>query len=210
MDDGRFSETTKRLLAKRVGYLCSNPNCGCSTVGPHLSEDKTISIGEGAHICAASPNGPRFDISMSDTERKSSDNGIWLCAICATKIDRDLERFSVDVLRHWKKNAEYKAQTQLDNPSSEHFRVAQPAIKPPLDYQRQALGQVITHLRKSGVKSLSLPQLERFLSEPLRDNIDPIFEPLSVQSVADAIDEFIHTGKLSIKNELLVLSKYNE
>ena len=56
-----FSEQTKQLLAKRVGYRCSNPNCQKPTSGSNLDPNKATNIGVAAHICAAAPRGPRYD-----------------------------------------------------------------------------------------------------------------------------------------------------
>jgi len=64
------------------------------------------SVGVAAHICAASPGGPRFDPMMISAERTSIENGIWLCAAHAVLIDRDVARFPVDVLRAWKSQHE--------------------------------------------------------------------------------------------------------
>ena len=50
-----FSVKTKEKLAKRVAYRCSNPQCRKPTIGPKDESDGTISIGEAAHIRAASP-----------------------------------------------------------------------------------------------------------------------------------------------------------
>jgi hypothetical protein len=54
---------------------------------------------------------------MSDEERRSPENGIWLCANCATEIDKDPTRFPVSLLRQWKEDAEYEALKLLENPS---------------------------------------------------------------------------------------------
>lgn len=114
---GDFSEGTIEVLAKRVGYLCARASCRRSTVGPHSSEIKATLVGEAAHICAASSLGPRYDPSMSDEEQRSPDNGIWLCANCATEIDKDPARFPVSLLRQWKSAAEDEALKLLENPS---------------------------------------------------------------------------------------------
>jgi hypothetical protein len=50
-----FSLTTKELLAKRVGYLCSNPKCQQPTSGPQEDPSKAVNIGVACHITAASP-----------------------------------------------------------------------------------------------------------------------------------------------------------
>jgi hypothetical protein len=201
-----FSETTIEVLAKRVGYLCSRASCRCPTVGPHSNESKATLVGEAAHICAASPGGPRYDPSMTDKDRRSPDNGIWLCAKCATEIDKDSARFPVSLLRRWKADAEDEALKLLENPSYRRLGIPKPAFAPPLDYQLRALEQVIAHLRNSGVKKVSLPQLGKILHSPLlRDGINPIFEPLSVETIVDALDELIRTGKLGVEDRLLIL-----
>ena len=80
-----FSAKVKGLLAKRVGYVCSNPNCRKQTSGPQKDSNKTINIGVAAHITAASSKGPRFDKSLTNEQRKSESNGIWLCQkLCET------------------------------------------------------------------------------------------------------------------------------
>ena len=101
-----FSLTVKDILAKRVGYVCSNPNCKRHTIAPNSKEDKVINIGEAAHITAAAPGGPRYDEALSPSERKSINNGIWLCSNCATLIDRDELIYTVDLLKKWKFQAE--------------------------------------------------------------------------------------------------------
>ena len=54
-----FTFKTKDTLAKRVGFLCSNPNCQMLTVGPNSNVEKHSNIGVAAHITAASEGGPR-------------------------------------------------------------------------------------------------------------------------------------------------------
>ena len=201
-----FLETTKEVLGKRVAYLCSRASCRRPTAGPHTSENKATLVGVAAHICAASPGGPRFDPSMSPEQRRSPENGLWLCAYCATEIDKDPERFPTTLLRQWKADAEVEARMLLENPSCRRLGIPPPAFVPPLDYQRSALQQVIEHLRRSGLKSVSLPQLESALRSPgLRDGVNPVFEPLSLGAVAGAIDELIAAGKVRIEGQLLAL-----
>ena len=101
-----FSKTVKDILAKRVGYVCSNPNCKKHTIAPNSKEDEITNIGEAAHITAAAPGGPRYDDSLSPAERKSINNGIWLCSNCATLIDRNELIYTVDLLKKWKFQAE--------------------------------------------------------------------------------------------------------
>ena len=104
-----FSAKTKEELAKRVGYLCSNPQCRKTTIGAQDGQGGTINIGEAAHICAASPGGKRYDENMTPEERSDISNGIWLCRNCAAMIDRDEEYFTKEILYLWKELAEREA-----------------------------------------------------------------------------------------------------
>ncbi len=109
-----FSGRTKELLAKRMAFLCSNPECRQVTSGPQEDATKAINVGVAAHITAASPDGPRFDPSLSTEERRSAGNGIWQSQTCAKLVDNDPIRYSVSVLRQWKDHAETEAARDLE------------------------------------------------------------------------------------------------
>jgi hypothetical protein len=113
-----FNQKTKRLLAQRAGNLCSNPECQAPTSGPCRQLDKSITTGDAAHITAASPNGPRFDPSLTSEERRTYDNGIWLCVTHARVVDHDEAGHSVELLRNWKTHAEAHARERLGKPQS--------------------------------------------------------------------------------------------
>jgi len=108
-----FSSKVKEEMAKRVGYRCSNPFCKVLTMGPQAGPSGTISVGEAAHICAAAPGGKRYKPDMTPEQRKSLDNGIWLCRNHAALIDRDEKYFTVQMLRDWKECAENSARKEL-------------------------------------------------------------------------------------------------
>lgn len=101
-----FSLKTKDILAKRVGFRCSNPNCRKLTCGANENPQKVTSIGVAAHIAAAAKGGPRYDECMTPDERKALSNGIWLCQSCSKLIDVDEIRYPADVLMKWKAIAE--------------------------------------------------------------------------------------------------------
>lgn len=109
-----FTKATIEILAKRVGYLCSNPNCRKPTVGANEIGNKSTSIGVAAHITAASGGGPRYDDALTSDERRHIDNGIWLCSNCATLIDKDENRYTVAVLKKWKEDAEEESRKKLN------------------------------------------------------------------------------------------------
>lgn len=97
------------MAAERVGLHCSNPNCQKLTSGPAVDPSRAIKVGEAAHITAAAPGGARYDPALTPAQRRSIDNAIWLCAGCATMIDRDADQFSVAILREWRALAEARA-----------------------------------------------------------------------------------------------------
>ncbi len=101
-----FSKITKDILAKRVSFKCSNPNCKKTTVGAHSIDDKIINLGVACHITAAAKGGPRFCKEITQEQRKSIQNGIWLCQNCAKLIDTDTNKYSYNELIKWKSLAE--------------------------------------------------------------------------------------------------------
>lgn len=118
---GNFTKATIRILRDRVASLCSNPNCRKFTVSAHEEADKITIIGEGAHICAVSQGGARFDSNLTLNEIKSYDNGIWLCTNCHTMIDREPKTYTVKILNNWKQQAEAYSRNQLNTtPKSNH------------------------------------------------------------------------------------------
>jgi hypothetical protein len=104
-----FPAKTKRVLADRVAHHCSNLSCMSSTSGRALDEDSVINIGVGAHIAAAARGGKRYDENMTQAERRSGANGIWLCQSCSKLIDSDDDRYTVDLLHQWKRAAIQRA-----------------------------------------------------------------------------------------------------
>ena len=113
---------------------------------------------------------------MTHEERKSPENGLWLCANCAQEIDKDEDRFPVRLLRRWKLKAEQEALAMLASPSY-RLAVARPAFEPPFEYQLSALRQILDHLRRSGVTKFNVSRLAQVVPAPMRDGINPIFEP---------------------------------
>jgi hypothetical protein len=68
-----------------------------------------------AHICAASPSGPRYDPVMSDQERDGFANLILLCQVHHVTVDKtDPAGYPVEVLREWKAQREADGQAALE------------------------------------------------------------------------------------------------
>lgn len=104
-----FTKKTIRILAERAGQCCSNPDCNQNTSGP--SDDgssESTRLGKAAHITAAAKGGPRYDKTLSQEQRSSPENGIWLCAECADKIDKreNEAKYPAELLKYWKEFCE--------------------------------------------------------------------------------------------------------
>lgn len=116
-----FKETTKDIMAKRVGYRCSNPSCRKPTCGASDDPNNYSNIGVAAHICAAARGGKRYNPDMSKEERRDIHNGIWLCQTCSKLIDSDDLRYTVDLLHKWKSLSEEIAILDLETASPAQF-----------------------------------------------------------------------------------------
>lgn len=123
---------------------------------------KFSSIGKAAHIAAAAPGGARYDTSMTHAQRSCISNGIWLCANCADKIDRDAQRYSIGLLHDWKEQAENLALSELGKPLPSERELA--------IYKAKALGE---HIGSQSISELiaTAHQIGRREIE----NIDPRF-----------------------------------
>lgn len=115
-----FNTTTRRTIAERAGYVCSNPDCTTLTIGPDTANpSKSTSTGIAAHICAAAPGGPRYDMAMSSRARSGISNAMWLCATCSHLVDKNGGAdYPADVLRRWKKEHERLIKSHLESSKS--------------------------------------------------------------------------------------------
>lgn len=157
-----FSVATIKILERRVNGKCSNPECRIPTSGPTVIANKANNVGVGAHIEAAAPGGPRYNMQMTSEQRASIENAIWLCANCAGKIDRDVELYTVAVLAEWKKEAE--------NCAAAEFGVVPVSRK---DYM--AMEAVVFGGFKKTVMNDALSRIAR-LSSAEMEKIDPRFQ----------------------------------
>ena len=177
-----FSAPTKRLLEKQSGNHCSNPSCRRVTSAASSDGQTVMSIGEASHITAAAPGGPRYDATLTSEERKSPENGIWLCKDHAKAVDSKDPHFTVELLKAWKQqtndavwrsiieNAPFPPGPPLPTDEELRLRLSQAAVADLLVF-RQAN--------------------ERFgNSVPLTLKIDAISEPLSTTALAKAVTTF--------------------
>ena len=96
-----ISAATERELFSRSAGHCQRPECNRS-VFVDLGE-RSVTIGEMAHIIAAEESGPRADTTVTRHAKAGIDNLILLCANCHTLVDKAPETFDVDLIRNWKR-----------------------------------------------------------------------------------------------------------
>lgn len=117
------SYATKLLLAYRSGDICAFPGCG-RRLTPDSKSGAPVNIGQAAHIAGENDGkgkakqSARYDPNMTDEERNSYHNLIYLCAGCHTFIDRipqGEQDYPVALLHEIKANHEAKVrQAMLD------------------------------------------------------------------------------------------------
>jgi len=112
-----FSKKDVEIIAKRAGYICSFPSCGVPTIGPATTSQDAVNLGEAAHIYGASPNGPRYSSSQTAGERRSPENGIWLCRQHAKLIDADEQNYPPEKIFQMKNEHEQRIRVNLGKPS---------------------------------------------------------------------------------------------
>lgn len=103
-DPNEFSTTTKDILGKKAGQVCSK--CKRHTSGGNTNPKKATIIGEAAHIEGAKPSDRRYNLEMTPEERSDIKNGIWLCGNCHKEVDDDPSKFIVSLLHKMKKDHE--------------------------------------------------------------------------------------------------------
>jgi energy-coupling factor transporter ATP-binding protein EcfA2 len=110
----KFYEKTKRIIAARSGYRCAFPGCYKVTIGPGADSNDSSMTGAASHIFSASEDGPRGTGGLSRKERRSVENGIWLCALHARVVDANRgDKFPPPLLRSYRD--EHEARIAAEN-----------------------------------------------------------------------------------------------
>jgi hypothetical protein len=155
-----FTKKIADELAKAVCYRCSNPDCRRPTAAANESQDGITILGEAAHICAASPGGSRYDPTQTPEERKSKDNGIWLCRLHARVIDRDERTYTVQLLEEWKRSAQERAFREMVAPESPAQKEEIARVRSQIDAADQAaetpeFDEIYARLRAAAANDLA-------------------------------------------------------
>jgi hypothetical protein len=175
-----FKPKTKDNLAKRVGFICSNAECNMLTIGPNSDKNKNTSIGVAAHIKAASEGGPRYDKNLSSEERQDINNGIWLCQSCSRLIDRDIKKYTTDLLQKWKKNAESVASERLNTQLSKGAMFTDKddieSIKPNGYYEKEFNDQKVRYYLDGKLLHIEHEQVEDVIAYYIMDEVGNVVD----------------------------------
>lgn len=177
-----FSPATKRAIERQARGHCSNPMCRRLTSGATSDGKSEINIGEAAHILAAAPLGPRYDENMTSEERRSAENGIWLCRVHARAVDSKDSKFTAEELREWKR---------LTNVDSWHSVMYNVPYGPGM--QAPTPDEVRDRFRAAATLDLAVfRQTAKWPSNTvaLTLKIDHVDEPLSTRTLANAVTTF--------------------
>lgn len=109
----QYTRSTIRRLDTLSGNECAHPTCYKKLI----AEDGVSIISKICHIAAASADGPRYDASMTDDERREFDNLILLCDEHHVMIDNKENEvtYPVSLLKEWKNNHEKKILEFISN-----------------------------------------------------------------------------------------------
>ena len=145
-----FSASVKLKLAKRAGFLCSHPLCRRPTIGSASDGNDEINVGMACHISAAAPGGPRYDASITADQRRSADNGIWLCRIHGTAVDANDPTFTTELLRDWKAQAQRDSWSRVVHNDVPYKKIGQTSPpRDPLARLREAVSLDLDIFRRS-------------------------------------------------------------
>tara|TARA_R100001244_G_scaffold6593_24_gene8173 strand:+ start:44153 stop:45253 length:1101 start_codon:yes stop_codon:yes gene_type:complete len=185
-----FSKKVIDTVAKRAGFLCSNPDCRTSTVGPNSEQSTATIIGEAAHIYAARPGQARHKENMTDQARSEISNAIWLCRNCHKKVDRDAKKFTSALLFGWReKHDEYVASHLGSQSDKVEFDLLQNELLPFAHYP--PIIRRIAFDKPRGWEWALTAELLRYLNAPVFRKLRDIRDDVAVGNVEHIDDDYV-------------------
>ncbi len=161
----RVPPAQEKVVIARSGNKCAYPQCGLElTIDPRSVGDQPKATGKVAHIAAASPGGPRYDETMTRTQRRSAGNLVYLCGPHHDAIDSQLEyhtrEFLLDAKRAHEEAVERAVRSALGEVTYEELMVvctviaSVPAPQQELGVERALPLQVKIDLNRLGQSSV--------------------------------------------------------
>ncbi len=176
-----FTPATKKALERQARGHCSNPECRDLTSAATSDGTDEIRVGVASHIEAAAEGGPRYRAEMTTEERRSADNGIWLCQVCGKAVDSKDSKFTVDELRGWKRRSNEDSWRSVMEKIPYGPRMA----PTPNDIRR----------RLEAAAKADLDSMQKMAKWPRSDisptlMIEGIEAPLTIKALAEAVTTF--------------------
>jgi len=94
-----YSDRTLKILWGRAAGRCAVPICRMELFAEATEHDPIVTIGDIAHIEAASDAGPRANTAKAKKERDEYDNLILLCLTCHRRLDGQKNSNSVERIK---------------------------------------------------------------------------------------------------------------
>jgi hypothetical protein len=95
---------------------------------------------------------------MSEVERRSAANGIWLCGTCAKLVDSDSTAFTKEMLLEWKIRAEQEAEARIGKTKSSSGSHSQKQAVKSLQRDLRMRDDLHRNLLKKTSERMSLPR----------------------------------------------------
>ena len=100
-----FSEGLE-ILCTKSGNRCAMPKCRKILIKDKKSNDPPSILGEAAHIKGKTPDSARYDETMTQKERASYENLIFVCRNCHKVMDDQPDFYTVEKLHQIKRDHE--------------------------------------------------------------------------------------------------------
>jgi hypothetical protein len=205
IDPDRFKQSDVDTLSRRAASQCSNPDCGAITSGPASDTNRSVTVGEAAHIYGAKPSAARYDPGMTPAERSAITNSIWLCRNCHKIADADPGRFPAALLFEWRDEHERRIAEQMGK-TGERLR------RKVIDRELEGFDSA-SYLSRQIVIDKPDAWEYRLIAELLRSKLDPLAsrwralkesryaKPITIIPSGDALDWF-HARLTEVTNLL--------
>lgn len=95
---GNISRQNQKIVCTKSYNRCAMPDCRKELVIEKTDSDPAAIIGRIAHIKGDKIGSARHDPNMTDNERNSCENLIFVCGDCHTKIDNQPNTYTVEKL----------------------------------------------------------------------------------------------------------------
>lgn len=188
----RISNEVMRLLYAHSGNRCAYPDC----TNPIFEDDGQLT-GECCHIKAFSLGGPRYDASQTDEERNGVDNLMLMCSRHHAIVDKNVDRYTVEVLQEYKQMHEEKY-------SAETLRLTEEQLR----YLQMSSDNFWKRIERIDQEEEDLADLKMKVeaSESIEDLLEDV--KYEIYAINDIIDDIISADYKLIDNIRDILVEY--